>query len=196
MAALSEFQSVQENFFVELNIDGSYTRFSDYDIPETIDGDSYTALGSLLGITNTSTELRATNQQLSIAISGIPATNLALVNNANIKGSIVTVWRKLYNPTTAIGLSLTEANPQIKFKGLVTNFSIVEKWSQSPSFTLNFEVQSIIGQLLVKTTGRRTNPNDEKKFFPSDISFDRVPSLRNSNFNFGAPDTMPKVGTK
>ena len=63
MPALSTFKSVQENFFVELNINGSYTRFSDYDVPETIDGDSYTALGSLLGITNTSTELRATNQQ-------------------------------------------------------------------------------------------------------------------------------------
>jgi len=196
MPALSTFKSVQENFFVELNINGSYTRFSDYDVTELIDGDSYTALGSLLGITNTTTDLRANNSQLTISISGIPATNLALVHNANIKGSYVTMWRRFYDPSTAIVMLTNETNPQVQFKGMVTNFSIQEKWSQSPTFTLNLEVQSIIGQLLVKTSGRRTNPVDENKYFPNDKAFDRVPTIRNSNYNFGAPDTMPRVGTK
>lgn len=195
MPALSTYQSVQENFFVELNIDGTYTRFSDYDIAYIIDGVSYNALGSLLGITNTSSELRASNQMLSVSISGIPASNLALVNNADIKGSTLTVRRALFNPTSAFLLGTTETNPTIKFKGIVTNYGIKETWGSTSTFSLSLEVQSIIGQLLQTPAGRRTNPNDEKKFFPSDVAMDRVPTIRNSNYNFGAPDTMPKLGT-
>lgn len=199
MADISTFDQVQENFFVEVNIDGSYTRFSDYHIPYTIDSNSYTALGSLLGITNTRTEIRATNQQLTITLSGLPSSNLAMVQNSDLKGSAVTVHRALFNPVTGALLGTTQTNPVIKFKGIITNFGIQESWNTNISnstFTLSLQVQSVIGQLLTKTAGRRTNPNDEKKFFSSDVSFDRVPTITNANYNFGAPDFMPRVGTK
>jgi hypothetical protein len=38
-----------------------------------------------------------------------------------------------------------------------------------------------------RVTGRRTNPDDQKKFYPTDVSMDRVPTLVDANFNFGAP---------
>ena len=199
MPLLSTYDSVQENFFVELNIDGSYTRFSDFHQAYTIDSANYTALGSLLGITNTKSEIRASNQGLTITLSGIPSTNLALIQNVDLKGSYVTVRRAFFNPTTAQLLPTTETNPVIKFKGVVTNYNIQETWNTNKNdsvFSIQLIVQSIIGQLLSKTAGRRTNPEDEKKFFSTDTAFDRVPTLRNSNYNFGAPDQMPKVGTK
>lgn len=197
MADLNTYNSVQENFFVEINVDGSYTRFSDYQKDYTVSGSNYNALGSLLSITNTKTEIRASNQQLTIGISGIPTANLAMVQNAEIKGSPVTVHRALFDPVSAELLGTTEQNPTIKFKGMITNYAVEEYWDDSGNsgFSLILQVQSIIGQLLTKVAGRRTNPNDEKKFFSTDTSMDRVPLLRNANYNFGAPDTMPRLGT-
>lgn len=199
MPDLNTFYSIQENYFVELNINGSYTRFSDYHKAFTVDSNSYDALGSLLGITATKQEVRASQQALSISISGIPSTNLALVQNADIKGSTVTVRRALFNVTTGALLSTTETNPVIKFKGVVNNFGIEETWNTSindSTFALTLQVNSIIGQLLKRTAGRRTNPVDQKKFFSTDTSMDRVPVIRNSNYNFGAPDIVPRIGTK
>tara|TARA_X000001382_G_C3093695_1_gene154366 strand:- start:25 stop:633 length:609 start_codon:yes stop_codon:yes gene_type:complete len=202
MPDLSTFSSVQENFFVDLYIDSNANGsayFSDYHQDYTIGSTNYNALGSLLGITKTKTEIRASNQSLTVSISGIPSSNLALIQHADLKGSSMTIRRALFNPVTQALLSTTESNPTIKFKGIVNNYSTKETWNadtNSSTFTLTFQVQSVIGQLLTKSAGRRTNPVDEKKFFATDTAFDRVPSLRNSNYNFGAPDFMPRVGTK
>jgi len=46
---------------------------------------------------------------------------------------------------------------------------------------------SSIDLLNNKITGRRTNPLDQKQFYPNDLSMDRVFLIANSNFNFGAP---------
>jgi hypothetical protein len=36
-----------------------------------------------------------------------------------------------------------------------------------------------------RISGQRTNGSDRRKFFPSDISFDRCKDLQNVNFDFG-----------
>lgn len=200
MADLSTYSSVQENFFVELNISGAYTRFSDYHKAYTIDGNSYDALGSLLGITNTPTNIRASAEQLGVSISAIPNTNRSIAYDNNIKGASLTVWRAFFDPTTGALISTTEQNPTIKFKGMVTNFSIKETWGDTSTFTLILEVQNILSQLQKQTAGRRTNPLDQKKFYPSDLSMNRVPQLKNANFQFGAPSNagqtkVVKTGT-
>ena len=197
---LSAISSVQQNFFVEVDIVGQgFLRFSDYATEYTIDSESYDSLGSLLGLTTTKTEIRATSSTLTITISGIPIANLNMANNINFLGSPVTVRQALFDPTTGNILSTTQTNPVIKFKGFVNKFAIKEDWNTDQRlsrFAIVLQVKSIIGQLLTKTAGRRTNPVDQNKFFPSDTSFSRVPTLRNSNYNFGAPDIVPRVGTK
>jgi hypothetical protein len=35
--------------------------------------------------------------------------------------------------------------------------------------------------------GRRTNPVDQRKYYPNDLSMDRVPKLIDSYFDFGVP---------
>jgi hypothetical protein len=46
---------------------------------------------------------------------------------------------------------------------------------------------SVVDVLGKKTGGRKTNPESEKKFFPTDLAMDRVPTLENATFDFGAP---------
>jgi DNA repair exonuclease SbcCD nuclease subunit len=48
-------------------------------------------------------------------------------------------------------------------------------------------ITPVVELLNNKTSGRRTNPGDQKEWYPTDLSMDRVPGLANSNFNFGAP---------
>ena len=46
---------------------------------------------------------------------------------------------------------------------------------------------SVVELLNNKVSGRQTNPRDQKLYYPTDLSMDRVPALAKSNFNFGAP---------
>jgi len=49
------------------------------------------------------------------------------------------------------------------------------------------ECSSSVGLLGQKISGRKTNPQSQNRFYPSDRSMDRVPTLKGTKFNFGAP---------
>jgi len=187
---LSSYDAVQSNSFVRIAIPNYQTlRFSDYHKAFTINSESYTGLGQLISITETSSELRAAPQELTISISGIPAGNIGDILNNRIKGSSVKLYRALFNPTTGALLSLT-GNPSGKFQGVVSNFIISDELtsgSDTGTKQLILTCTSVVELLSNKVSGRRTNPLDMKQWYPTDESFDRVPSLAKSNFNFGAP---------
>lgn len=186
---LSSYLAVQTNLFVRLDIPGyQVLKFSDHNIPYTINSESYTSLGSLLGITDTSSELRATSQEVTISISGIPEANITDILNHRVKGSAVKIYRAFFNPTTGAALSIT-GNPAQKFQGIVSNYDIsddLDMGSQTGTVTVTLTCTSVVELLNNKVAGRRTNPVDMKQFYSTDVSFDHVPALANSNFNFGA----------
>ena len=164
-------------------------RFSSYNRPVTIDGESYTALGTLLNVTDVQSDIRPASGTLSITLSGIPNSSIAEILSLNIKGSDVQIWRMFFNAQTHQKLNIT-GNPFGRFQGRVDNYSLEEEYNSSArtaSNTMVFTCTSIIDVLTNKIAGRRTNPTDQKQFFPTDLSMDRVLSLANSNINFGAP---------
>lgn len=187
---LISYDAVQSNSFVRIEIPNYQTlRFSDYHKAFTINSESYDGLGELITITDTSSDLRAAPQELTIAISGIPAGNISDILNNKIKGSSIILYRALFNPTTGNLISLS-GNPSGKFKGVVSNFVISDELSSGSDTgtrELILTCTSVVELLSNKVSGRRTNPLDMKQWYPTDISFDRVPSLAKSNFNFGAP---------
>jgi hypothetical protein len=92
----------------------------------------------------------------------------------------------LFNPNTGADI----VSPIGKFLGIVNNFALQEDWDnqeRSSTVTIILTCSSLIGVLATKLSGRFTNPTDQQKFFPADNSMNRIPSLINSNFNFGAP---------
>lgn len=188
---LSTYTSIQTNLFVRIDITGySVLKFSDFNIPYTINSESYTALGQLLSITDTSSELRATPQDITIQISGIPSANISDFLDAShkVKGSPIKIYRAFFNPSTGQLLSIS-GNPAQKFQGIITNFDVsddLSMGSQTGTLVLTLTAANIVEVLNNKTAGRRTNPVDQKQFYPTDISMDRVLALTNSNFNFGA----------
>jgi hypothetical protein len=108
--------------------------------------------------------------------------------NSRIKGSPVTVYRVFFNPTTGQALNIA-GNPTGRFFGIVNNFTLQEEFdytTRTSKNTIALICASNISQLSNKIQGRRTNPFDEKSYFPADLAMDRVPNIKDANYNFGA----------
>jgi len=186
---LTTYRAVEAANFVKIAVPGDTILVSDFRGPLTIAGDTYSDIGSLLGITSTASEIRATEADVTVTISGIPSANINTVLNQPIKGAPVTILRAYFNPQTHALLNIA-GNPSTAFRGVVTNFSVNDQWvseTNTSTFTITFNCANEVGILSRKITGRRTNPNDQKKYFPTDASMDRVSTISRSNFNFGAP---------
>jgi hypothetical protein len=188
---LSGQSAIQTNFFVRMDVPGyAVLRFSDFSRPFTINSESYAALGQLMGISNGVSEMRASGQEVNITITGIPSTNISDVLTYRYKGSEVLVYRGVFNPATGQLLGGVGTNPAQRFKGIVTNYGITEQFdreTRTATNTIVFTCASDIRLLENKTNGRRTNPTDQKSFYPDDLAMDRVPNLVKSQFQFGAP---------
>ena len=187
MIDLSSRASLESAMFLKWVIPvlgGTYV--SDYNTDITIDGNVYTNIGNLLSISGQSSELKASPSQLSITLSGIPANAISNMLNYEIKGSELSLYRGFFDPTTHTLLAVGEDNPTMKYKGIVTNYSIsdeVDPYNGIASTTITLSCNSMVEVLAKKITGRRTNPVD----FPNEDSMKRVHALASSNYNFGAP---------
>lgn len=196
---LSSYQSIECGLFVRIQVDyyratptatpsSQILKFSDYKSPVTINGETYLPLGTLASITSTSSELRVSGGQVTIAVSGIPNSSIAEIVNSRIKGSPVKIYRVFFNPATGQQLNIA-GNPVGRFFGIVNNYSLQEEYNtddRSSTNTIVMTCSSYVDVLGNKVSGRRTNPQDQKYLYPTDLSMDRVPNLAGANFNFGA----------
>lgn len=189
MLDLSAYSAIQSNLFVRINIPGyADLTFSDYHKALTINGVNYTGLGQLINVGDSMSNLRTTSEEVAIVISGIPDNSITGLLSNRIKGSQVQIFRGYFDPNTSQLLPIS-GNPVGKFQGIVSNYSISDSLTSGEdtgTLTITFSAVSTIEQLTNKIAGRRTNPADQKKFYPSDQSMDRVSTVANSNYNFGA----------
>lgn len=186
---LSTYRQIQVANFVKLDIPNyAVLRFCDYTTPYTLNGEYYATIGSLLSITDTYSELRASEQEVTVAVSGIPSGSVEEILTNNPKGASIEIRRAFFNVEGQF-LNIT-GNPAMKFRGKVVNYSMDESWdsqTRTASHEILLQCSSLIGTLNNKVAGRKTNPYDEKKFFPDDLGMLRVPTIIRTNFNFGAP---------
>lgn len=197
---LGNYKAIESNLFVKMEVEyykstpastptSVVLKFSDRLYPHTIGSDTYTGLGKLMSITSSTSELRPSANEFTVTISGIPNTSIAEIINSRIKGSLVTVYRGLFDANTGQFLSGVTGNPIIRFKGYVNNIGLDEEYdveNRNSTNTITIICNNIIDVFENKISGRRTNPSSQKKFYPSDISMDRVPNLENTTFDFGA----------
>lgn len=197
MANLDSYTSVKTGLFVRLQVDeyrtsssASYSAqvltFSDYDSAKTIGSDTYTPLGSLLNITPSTSELRSSSNTITITLSGVPANAINEVVHSKIKGSPIKIYRGYFDVSTGVQIGDYEG----RFFGSVNNYSIQEEFNVSERDAANMvllECNSSVDLLAQKTSGRKTNPQSQQKFYPLDTSMNRVPTLKGTKFDFGAP---------
>lgn len=183
---LTGYKAIEVALFCKIVVPGHDTiLMSDYYQPITIAGDTYSALGQFLSITDTSSDLVMSNQELTIVMSGIPNSTLADFLSMPIKGSSVTVIRGVFDPTTHNMLPVSD-NPTGKFKGTVNTIGINDEYNgYDQKSTISLICKSQVGMVKDRNSGRQTNPASENSYYPNDRSMDRVPSLQNAKINFG-----------
>jgi hypothetical protein len=191
---LSGYSALATALFVKIDLpDDSPLLFSNFDRPYTINGDLYNSLGSLMSATTSANELRAVPGEITITISGIPNARLQEIVSTRIKGSEVIVYRAFFNPQTGAALAIpgnSGSNIVTRFQGRVMSVAIQEDWDSggnSSTITAQFNCASVVALFSNKISGRKTNPIDQQALYPTDTSMSDVPSLSNSNFNWGAP---------
>lgn len=196
--ALSDYDNIRTALFVKIQVeeylqsDGGLRPetllFSDHFADYELNGDTYTALGKLVSVSSTTSELSPSGSTLTIVISGIPNKSVEEIVKSKIKSSIVNVYRGIFTHSGEFIVDESIVNPVGRFSGFVNNYSLDETWdvdNRLSSNTIIIECSSTVSLLSKKTAGRKTNPTSMKKYFPNDTSFDRVPAIVNAEINFG-----------
>jgi len=197
MANLDSYTSVKTGLFVRLQVDEYRTSsgaaysaqvltFSDYDTAKTIGSDTYTPLGKLLNITPSTSELRSSSNTITVTLSGVPTNAINEIVHSKIKGAPLKIYRGYFDVGTGAQIGDYEG----RFFGSVNNYSIQEEFDVTERSAANLvllECNSSVDLLSQKVSGRKTNPQSNNKFYPNDTSMDRVPTLKGTKFDFGAP---------
>lgn len=186
--------SIRHAEFVRLNVDGTIYTFCNAASPITVNGISFTALGGLLALSDVQRDIKATSDDLTISLTGIDSTYVALILSTDIKGSIVEVWRGFLDSNNQI---ITTPTQQFfkRYQGIVNNVSLTEDFNELARqrvATCSIACASFRLILENRMSGIKTNPISWKQFYPNDTSMDRTPIIQNQYFDFGAP---PKSGS-
>lgn len=188
IAALSS-PSINYGEFIKLTTASATYTFCNAASPITVDGTTYSNLGSLLSIGDIKRETKATSGDLTISLTGVDGANVAVILGADIKGSLVEVWRGFFDSNNQI---ITSPSLQFfkRYQGYVGNFSVTEDWNEkmrSRVATCSISCSSFRTILQNRISGLKTNPTVWKNFYPNDTSMDRVPVIASTFFDFGSP---------
>lgn len=156
------------------------------------DGNTYTELGAFLQVSELREDLKSSNGDIAISLSGVPSESayMDIVLSAPIRGGTVRIRRAFFDEST--GQLLQDSNNQIqvfdRYQGIITNFSVDE---QTNFITGNLNNQITVTCSSLQTlldnriTGQRTNGTDRRRYYPGSIDFDRVKVIQNTRFDFG-----------
>ena len=178
---------ISHAMFIDLEVGGNVYHISNAYTPIVIGSDTYNELGILLNVTDFTDEIKATEGDITIAVSGIPSeTNyITRVLEAPILGGNVTLKRGFFHTGNS---EIISGQVFTRFKGVITNFQLQEDTNLPAGFNttgITFSVASLNTLLETKITGQKTDPTDRDRFDATDLSFDRIPDLQNLQFDFG-----------
>jgi len=179
MSTLVEYTDTEANvahaLFVNVTLGDTVYYLSDAYDALTVEGNEYTSLGALMNVSNIQDDYKSTQGTVSISISGIPNktdyTNIIL--NEKIKGGEVNVYRVFFDTNTME----QQANAQLRFRGIISNFNIEENTdfiNGNSTNTLILSCANVFSILSRKISGQRTNGASRRQFYADDISFDNV----------------------
>jgi len=182
---------ILHGLLIDLTVNGTTYRIANSYNPVTWDGNQYTQLGHLLGLSEIQEDLRATNNALTVSLSGIPSdvtgepSYMDIVLNSNVKGSLIKIYRAFFNTEDHY---LVTSNVFLRFQGYVSNYSISENWDVDGKVmtnTIALQCSSNNALLERQYSGRRTNTDSFST--ATDFGMYRVKAIANTAFDFGKP---------
>jgi hypothetical protein len=190
MTALDS-SSIRQAEFIRLTMPSNTYTFCNAAAPITVNSITFTNLGSLLQLSDIKRDVKANSSDLSISLTGVDGTNIAIVLGSQIKGSQIEVWRGFLDSNNQIITSPTQQFFK-RYQGIVSNFSITEDWNEQARTrvaTVGLSCASFRTILENRVGGVRTTPKIWQVYYPGDTSMNRVPSIAGSYFDFGGQPT-------
>ena len=177
--------------FVKLTVGnaGTVYTFCNAGAPITVGGITFTNLGALLNVGDVQRDIKATSDDMTIALTGIDPTNVALILSSDIKGSLVEVWRGFFDSNNQI---ITTPTTQFfkRYQGIINSVSITEDFNTEAReriATCSISCSSMRRILENRLSGIKTNQSNWQFLYPNDTSMNRVSKISNTYFDFGAP---------
>ena len=180
---------ISHALFIDMQIGGNVFYFSNAYKPITIGSNTYDELGSFLAIDDITENIKSSEADLSITLSGIPSDEdyLAKFLNEKIKGGNVTIQRGFFYTSNA---EIQTDQIYTRYKGIITNFGIddnAQRLADRETATITVSCSNIQTILKNQISGRRTNPDELHRTTgpTTDKVFDNIPNLYNTSFDFG-----------
>ena len=190
MTALDS-SSIRQAEFIRLTLPSNTYTFCNAASPIDVDGITFTNLGSLLQLSDIKRDVKANSSDLSVSLTGVDGTNIAIVLGSELKGSRIEVWRGFLDNNNQIIESPTQQFFK-RYQGIVSNFSITEDWNEQARIrvaTVGLSCASFRTILENRVGGVLTTPKIWQVYYPNDTSMNRVPSIAGSYFDFGGQPT-------
>jgi hypothetical protein len=177
--------------FVRLTVGVAETEytFCNAGAPITVDGITFSNLGALLQVGDVQRDIKATSDDMTIQLTGIDPTSVALILSSDIKGSIVEVWRGFFDSNNQIITSPTQQFFK-RYQGIINSVSITEDFNSQARTrvaTCSIACSSMRRVLENRLSGVKTNQNNWQFLYADDISMNRVSEIANTYFDFGKP---------
>lgn len=183
--------------FVRLTVGTAETvyTFCNAASPVTVNGITFSNLGALLSVGDVQRDIKATSDDMTIALTGIDPTNVAIILSNEIKGSLVEIWRGFLDSNNQI---ITTPTTQFfkRYQGIISSVSINEDFNSQARTrvaTCSIACSSMRKVLENRLSGVKTNQKSWQAFYAGDTSMNRVIEVANTYFDFGAP---PKTQTQ
>lgn len=177
--------------FVKLTVGNAATvyTFCNAAAPITVGGITFANLGALLSVGDVQRDIKATSDDMTIALTGIDPTNVGIILGNDIKGSLVEVWRGFFDSNNQI---ITSPTTQFfkRYQGIINSVSITEDFNSEARTriaTCSISCSSMRRILENRLSGVKTNQNNWQFLYPSDTSMNRVAQISNTYFDFGSP---------
>ena len=183
--------------FVKLTVGNAATvyTFCNAAAPITVGGITFANLGALLSVGDVQRDIKATSDDMTIALTGIDPTNVGIILGSDIKGSLVEVWRGFFDSNNQI---ITTPTTQFfkRYQGIINSVSITEDFNSEARqriATCSISCSSMRRVLENRLSGVKTNQSNWQFIYAGDTSMNRVSEISNTFFDFGAP---PKTNTQ
>ena len=184
--------------FVKLTVGtaGTVYTFCNAAAPITVGGNTFTNLGALLNVGDVQRDIKATSDDMTIALTGIVPANISVILSNDIKGSLVEVWRGFFDSNNQI---ITSPTTQFfkRYQGIINSVAITEDFNsemRTRVATCSISCSSMRRILENRLSGVRTNKSNWQFIYgTSETSMNRVSEISNTYFDFGAP---PKKQTQ
>ena len=147
--------NIKHCLLIQLQIDSTTYYISNSWKSIVYDSNTYQELGAFLNVGEFQEDIKTTNGDLTMVLTGIPAGNVQTVMQNPVKGGAVTIFRAFFDDAYVV------TNVYPRYKGVITNFAIKENVDLENGDITNsvaISVASINTILENRVNGQRTNP--------------------------------------